>query len=175
MPALDFAKIKEEHSIERVAERLGFKLTKHGQTFRCACPSGQGDDRGLVITPAKQVFYSFPAQKGGDCISLVALAKGMSLKDAANWIQGDQGTVPEKSTQTEKPSEGFKPLDYLEPDHEAVAALGIEPDIATAIGCGFAPRGVLKGTVAFPIRDARGKLLGYIGCTDVQLPPKWHI
>lgn len=171
--AVDFAKLKAEHPIEKVAERLGLKLKPHGPQFRCACPSGEGDERGLVITPAKGAFYSFPAQKGGDCISLVAFTKGLSLKDAAAWIQG-QAQQPEKSIQAGKPTEGFKPLDYLQHDHDAVIALGFDPEDAQRLGIGFAPRGVLKGTVAIPVRTEDGKLAGYIGITDARLPPRWN-
>lgn len=171
---LDFAKVKAEHPIEQVAERLGLKLRKAGPTLRGPCPSGQGDDRALVITPAKGVFFSFATQKGGDCISLVALVRGTSLKEAAAWIVGSQAPEPEKSIQAEKPSEGFKPLDYLQPDHEAVVALGIEPEDAKRIGCGYAPRGVLRGKVAWPVRLSDGTLVGYIGVTDCALPPRWN-
>lgn len=171
--ALDFAKIKAEHSIESVASRLGLKLKPHGQAFRCQCPSGEGDERGMAITPAKQAFYSFPAQKGGDCISLVAFVRGCSPKEAAAWIQG-QATQPEKSAQAERPSQGFQPLDYLQHDHDAVIALGFDPDDAKRLGIGFAPRGVLKGTVALPVRTEDGKLSGYVGVTDAKLPPRWN-
>ena len=168
---VDFARVKAEHSLESVAERLGLKLRKHGNGWRGPCPSGEGDDRALVITPGKG-WYSFAAQKGGDVIALVSFVNGGSAKDAATWIVG-QSTEPEKSTQAEKPGEGFKPLDYLQPDHEAVVALGIDPDDAKRIGCGYAPRGILRGKVAWPVRLSDGTLVGYIGVTDCALPPKW--
>ena len=171
---LDFARVKAEHPIEKVAERLGLQLKKAGATLRGPCPSGSGDDRALVITPSKGVFFSFATQKGGDCISLVAFVRNCALKDAARWIAGDQAPEPEKSTQAERPSEGFKPLDYLQPDHEAVVALGIEPEDAKRIGCGFAPRGIMKGKVAWPVRLPDGTLIGYIGLTDVLLPSSWR-
>jgi hypothetical protein len=169
----DFAKIKAEHSIESVAARLGLKLKPHGAAFRCQCPSGEGDERGMAITPAKNAWYSFPAQKGGDVLSLVSFVRGCSPKEAAAYIVGNQATSPEKSTRGDKPSEGFKPLDYLETDHEAVVALGIEPEDAKRIGCGFAPRGIMKGKVAWPVRLPDGTLIGYLGVTDVQLPSSW--
>lgn len=170
--ALDFAKIKEDHPIEKVAERLGLTLKPNGQALRGPCPSKPGDDRSLVVTPAKGAWYSFSAQKGGDCISLVAFVQGVGPKEAAQWIAGE-ATVPEKSTNSEARG-GFKELDYIQPDHEAVIALGIEADDAKRLGIGFAPRGMMKGTVAFPIRTADGKLAGYIGVTDATLPPKWN-
>lgn len=169
---LDFADIKANHPIEKVAERLGLKLKPNGNTFRCACPSGEGDERGLVITPAKGVFYSFPAQKGGDVIALVQFVNGGSVKDAATWIAGPR-TEPEKSASPQA-SDGFKELDYLIHDHEAVVALGLDPEDCKRIGIGWAPRGMMKNTVCVPVRDKTGKLLGYVGSTDLRLPASWR-
>jgi DNA primase len=171
-PVADFAKVKAEHSLESVAERLGLALKKHGNAWRGPCPSKPGDERALVLTPGKG-WYSFAANKGGDVISLVAFVKGMSVKDAAIWIEGAQRTEPEKSTSSEARG-GFKELDYLIHDHEAVVALGIEPEDAKRLGCGYAPRGLMKGTVAWPVRLSDGTLVGYVGCNDVILPPRWN-
>jgi len=67
----------------------------------------------------------------------------------------------------------FCKLIYLEPDHPAVEAIGLSSEDAERIGAGYAPRGILKGTVAIPVRDESGKLLGYIGAIDVKLPPSF--
>jgi DNA primase len=170
---LDFQQIKEDHPIEVVAERLGMQLKKQGNQLRGNCPSGQGDERSFVITPAKGVWYSFAMGKGGDAIALVALVNQVSAREAAQWIVGTT-SEPEKSKKVDKPSEGFAPLTYLEHDHEAVIALGFEPEDAQKLGIGFAPRGVLRGTVAIPVRTADGILRGYLGCTDATLPKSWH-
>jgi hypothetical protein len=67
---------------------------------------------------------------------------------------------------------GLQPLAYLEADHPAVEAAGFNPEEAQAIGIGFAGRGMMRGTVAVPIRDEHGTLLGYIGVTEARCPPK---
>lgn len=176
--AIDFAELKEQHRIEDVAERLGLQLKKANNQLRGPCPSGAEGDRKFVITPAKQAWYSFALGKGGDCIALVQLVNNVDAKTAAKWIVGD--TVPEK-----KPSEGsslegaergFRALAYLEPSHPAVEALGIEPDVAELLGIGFCPRGVLKDTVAVPVRNLDGTIAAYIGLTEIaKLPPKWQV
>lgn len=178
MSYLDFLAIKEANHIEPTAEKLGLTLKRQGNQLRGPCPSGQGGDRALVITPEKEAWYSFGLGKGGDVISLVALVHKCSPKEAAAWLSGD--TQPEKkpskaqTTTAGKPSEGFQPLEYLVSDHEAVIAIGLQPDDAARLGAGFAPRGVLRGTVAIPVRDEHGKLLGYVGCVDVRLPSTWR-
>lgn len=181
MPMIDFQQVKADHPIMTVAERLGLTLKKDGQTFRGPCPSGAEGERKFVITPAKQAWYSFAAQKGGDVISLVSFVKGIGLKEAAAWIAGDT-SVPEKKKR-DAPAEkepsgeerGFKPLDYLQHDHDAVVALGFDPEFAKAVGLGYAPRGVMRGTIAVPVRNSNGTLLGYIGVTEARLPSNWTL
>ena len=53
--------------------------------------------------------------------------------------------------------------DYLEPEHEAVQALRLTPECATALGIGYAGRGIMKGRVLIPLRTADGTLAGYAG------------
>lgn len=178
---IDFEEVKARHPIEVVAERLGLELKKAGNQLRGPCFSGADGDRKLVITPEKGVWYSFALNEGGDVLKLVSLVRQCSVKEAATWLEGD--TQPEKSqkrsersSSPERSERGFAPLDYLEPDHPAVEALGFDTATATALGIGWAPRGVLKNTVAVPIRLSDGAIAGYIGIQDpIKLPPKWSL
>jgi hypothetical protein len=53
-----------------------------------------------------------------------------------------------------------------------VGALGLSEETAAAFGMGYAPKGVLRGRVAVPIRDGAGVLLAYCGVatTNEQSP-----
>ena len=166
---IDCSEVKATNPIEEVAERLGLTMTKNGNQLRGQCPSGEGDDRGLVITPTKGVWYSFPAQKGGDCISLVSFTKGIGSKESAQWIL--EGQQPKESIPR---GSGFKELEYLETDHPAVQALGFDEGDAKLFGIGYCPKGIFKGLVAVPIRILDGTLVGYIGITDCKLPKQWQ-
>lgn len=173
---IDFEAVKAANPIAEVADRLGLTLKKAGNALRGPCPSGEGGERGLAITPAKNVWYSFPLQKGGDVLALVQLVNDCDVKEAAQFL-----AVPEPLEKAEKPpsvrgaERGFRPLAYLEPDHVAVEALGLEAEDAVALGIGYAPRGTLRGTVAVPIRTKDGTLAGYIGITEAKMPPKWEV
>ena len=174
---IDFEAVKADNPIADVAERLGLELKKTGNQLRGPCPSGEGGERGFVITPAKGVWYSFGLQQGGDVQALVELVNGCSTKEAAQFLAGE--TVPVEKRTKRQPKEsgserGFRPLDYLEPDHPAVEALGMEPEDAERLGIGYAPRGTLRGTVAVPVRLEDGTLSGYVGVTEAKLPPKWE-
>ena len=169
--ALDFAELKQRVSIEQVATWIGAQLKPHGAQFRGPCPICKaGGDRAFVVTPAKGCYYCFgECRKGGDIIALVANARHLAPKEAAETIArqfgGDRaGTVPDRSPQPPPQEKGaLKPLDYLQSDHEAVRALGLSEETAQAFGLGYAPRGILRGRVAVPIRDRAGVLLAYCG------------
>ncbi len=171
---IDFEEVKKSVSLADAISILGLNLTKRGDGYRGTCPACEGSsDRALVVTPGKG-WYCFHAKVGGDQIALASHIKGIPAKEAAQLLGG--GTAPKEKVKVEKPGDGFKPLDYLQHDHEAVMALGLDPDVALALGLGYAPRGVLKGTVAVPLRNRDGTIAGYIGLTDVEkLPPKWEL
>ena len=178
MAYVDFSELKTRFTIEKVAELLGLQLKQSGQALRGPCPVCQsGGDRAIVITPAKGVFFCFGAREGGDLIQLVAHIRKCDVKDAAAWLDG--GTVPSKKEDSSEPvspkgNSSLDPLAYLEHDHFAVEALGFTADDAKALGIGYAPKGILRGTVAIPVRLEDGTLAGYIGITDAKLPPRWH-
>jgi hypothetical protein len=168
---LDFEEIKASVSLEDAAKRLGLELKAANGALRGKCPVCEAtSDRNLVLTPGKG-YYCFADGKGGDVIALAAHIRKCSPKDAAQFLVGN--TVPEK--RLDKSSEGFRELDYLETEHPAIDAVGFPHEVAEALGIGHAPRGVLKGTVAVPLRLPGGKLVGYIGITDAKLPNKWHL
>lgn len=175
---LDFEEIKTRFSLFAVAEMLNLALTKKGNQLRGACPACEGsNDRALVVTDGRGA-YCFHAKEGGDQIWLASHIKGVPPREAAEWLSGD---IPER-TKEKKPEKkpeasevkGFKELDYLQSDHEAVIAVGFDPEDARRLGVGYCPRGVLRGTVAIPVRMSDGTLVGYIGVTEATLPASWR-
>lgn len=172
MAFYDFEQIKADNPIETVVERLSLNLKKKGNQLRGPCPVCGGGDRNLAVTPEKGAFYCFGGKTGGDVIQLVAHIQGTDVKTAAAYLSG---TVPEEKPDKKPASEGgFKELDYLQHDHEAVVAVGFDPEDAKRIGVGYSPRGVMRGHVAVPVRDTTGRLLGYLGITEALLPGSWR-
>jgi len=183
---INFAAIKHSVAIDRVIPFLGLAVKKNGETFRGRCPvCNTDDDRSLVITPFKNVYYCFAAKSGGDCISLVSHVKGIGVKEAAQQLADHFGIVPQepappaptpaskesKTTAANVPT-SLAPLTYLAYDHEAVKVLGFSPETAKRLGIGFANKGLMKNRVAIPLYD-NGTLAGYIGVApgaDAKLP-----
>jgi len=178
---IDFGELKQKVSIEQVATvMLGAKLKSHGQQMRGTCPiCNEGGDRGFVVTPGKGLYYCFGRCKaGGDMLALYSRARGGSVREAAEAIAGKFGvgenaatkraaTAP--STTPPSPTEGkLKPLDYLQPEHELVQALGIGAETARAWEAGYAPKGIMRGRFAVPIKSLAGELVAYVGVAVSQ-------
>lgn len=95
MPYVDSSALKERVSIEAAAQLLGLDIKAAGAQYRTSCPiCKSGGDRAIVITPAKSLFYCFPAQKGGDTIGLVAHCLDITQQAAALYLDDQIGTVP---------------------------------------------------------------------------------
>lgn len=176
MSYVDFDHVRRQVSVEQAAAWLGLNLKKVGQQFRGPCPLHDSGSRALVLTPAENVWYCFAPQchAGGGVIELVMKVRGLGDRDAALALQ-EHFLDPHRSVgSAENP---LSKIDYLQPDHEAVAAY-FPPEVARAIGAGYAPRGTMAKRVLVPIRTETGKLIGYIGIGadgSIKLPGKFHL
>ena len=175
MAFTDFKELRDKVSITQVAEWLGIIVKGYGASPRGECPLC-GDDRSFTITPAKGMWGCFKCGKKGSILDLVMEVRQVKLTDAAQLI-GEHflGTVQSQRRDSTVPSrtEGeLKPLDYLDPEHPAVDAVGFASDFAAKHGIGYSPKGIMRGTVAIPFRDEHGTLLGYIGITEEATLPK---
>lgn len=156
MPYVDFTELKSRHPIEDIADLLGIELKKKGEQLRGHCPWCQGgSDRAFVVTPSKQVFYCFcpDHEGGGDSIELAARMYGVTPKEAAAKISA-HFTAPK--------AEGLKHIDYLQPQHPALEALGLLRETCEHFKAGYKPKGVLSGRLAIPLYR-NGTLVGYAG------------
>ncbi len=173
----DFAAIKASVSFADVINKLGLQPKQTGNQWRGACPfCKSGGDRALVVTEGKG-FYCFAAKKGGDQIALVGHVLDLKVKEAAEWLAGtvpvpvpnctvprnstSPGTVPESERGEE--TKKLQPLSYLQAEQEGVQALGVSKETLEQFQAGFAPRGILRGRLAIPLRNNTGSLVAYVG------------
>src|SRR5208337_3446423 len=81
---VDFQQVKQAAAADHVIRYLGLSLKKHGDTWRGKCHLCKAsDDRALVITETKRLFHCFKCKEGGDMLKLVAVSKGVPVRDAA--------------------------------------------------------------------------------------------
>lgn len=172
MTYVDFADVKANNPIESAITLLDLKVKRTGDQYRGRCPACDTDDeRALVITPDKDAYFCHTQKRGGDVIALVAHIRGTGMKDAALFIAGDKPAPPAPE---EREAGTLAPLTYLEYEHDAVQALGLDAETAETLGIGYAKKGMMRGHVAVPIwKD--GKLAGYIGIKEAKLPPSWRV
>ena len=176
--SVDFASLKERVSIVDALRLLDIThLKPRGNQLRGACPICHDEnDRKFVVTPSLNLFHCFACHAGGDQLTLVSKLRDISLRDAALWLSGDtapnEKPVPQEQGRSQPATSGFHALDYLEPEHEAVLSLGINPAAAKRLGIGYAPKGVARGSVLIPVRNEQGKLEGYIGVQEISYLPR---
>jgi DNA primase len=72
-------RIKAEVSLERLAERRGVELKRHGADLVGLCPFHEDHEPSLVLSPAKNLWHCLGAcQTGGTAIDWVMKAEGCS-------------------------------------------------------------------------------------------------
>lgn len=175
MSNLDFAQIKQAVSLQQAATMLGLTLKEHNGQYRGPCPAcKRGGERALVITPEKG-WSCFAAKKGdgrypgGDVIALVAHIRGVSFKDAAHELAGHFPVNGPKHVATALPATERKPIpdtlskvrEYLIFEHDKLHEIGLEPNVAEGIGWGHKPKGQFSGSIAVPLFNRAGQLIGY--------------
>lgn len=184
MAYIDFAELKTRVTILDALIMLDLYPKAENGQLRCACPAcDSGDDRAIVVTPEKGVFYCHETKQGGDCIALVAHVKGVGMKDAALMLdeQYPEEKEPESTkddSRKESPKEGqWQGITYLQFEHEKVQEMGIDAETAEALGIGYCSKGMMVSRIAIPVRLQDGSLAGYVGIesTDAKVPRQWHI
>jgi len=106
IPKAELERLKQEVSIERLAEARGVKLARHGADLLGLCPFHDDHEPSLVITPSKNLWHCLGAcQAGGSVIDWVMRAEGVSFRHAAELLRADlppegltKGKPPERST-----------------------------------------------------------------------------
>jgi DNA primase len=172
---VDFKEIKERFSLEDAIDFLNLDMKRQGDQYRGHCPSCGGSARSLAITPGRG-FKCWQYGASGDVIALVAHIEQVRPKEAAlkiaDHLDGAQ-TQKNEPDSRHQPNGELKPLSYLQFDHKEHF---LDEETARRLGIGFAPKGIMRGHFAVPIRLADGTLAGYIGVkpdAEVQLPKRF--
>src|ERR1035441_2804587 len=86
---VDFQQVKQAATVEHVIRYFGLTLKQTGDTWRGSCHLCKASDqRAFVITTSKRLFHCFKCKEGGDMLKLVAVSKGVPIRDAAINLAG---------------------------------------------------------------------------------------
>ena len=164
MSSVDFKALRSSVTLEQVLAMLDVKLLKKSnEQLRGPCPICS-HQKTFVVTPGKGLWICFSkdcGSKGGDMIALVQKVRGYGddVRKAALDIMQHFSLNGQKAN-----GEGLSNIaSYLQPEHEAVQALGLSKETCIEWGAGFKPKGVLSGRLAIPVHDQVGTLVAYIG------------
>ena len=186
---IDFDEIKRTVPMDQVVGFLGISGLKAKGTrqWKGTCPFCKGLDCFVVSNDGGRektgAFNCFKCPAGGDQIELVSLSRGHGRKDrqgafaAAKELHGRflaaaAGVENSNSSSNGSPQpkqerrSGFDPEAYaktLDPAHEALAGLGVDPETFRQWKAGYASSGVNRGRLALPIAGKDGAIVGYFG------------
>jgi DNA primase catalytic core len=90
IPEDEIDRLKAEVSLQRLAEKRGIALRRHGADLLGLCPFHDDHEPSLVISPAKNLWHCLGAcQAGGSVIDWVMRTEGISFRHAVELLRAD--------------------------------------------------------------------------------------
>ncbi len=90
IPETELERVKQDISLQRLAENRGIALKKHGADLIGLCPFHDDHEPSLVITPSKNLWHCLGAcQTGGSVIDWVMKSEGVSFRHAVELLLSD--------------------------------------------------------------------------------------
>ena len=90
IPDEEIDRLKAEVSLQRLAERRGIALRRHGADLMGLCPFHDDQEPSLVISPAKNLWHCLGAcGAGGSVIDWVMRTEGISFRHAVELLRAD--------------------------------------------------------------------------------------
>ena len=83
-------RLKQEVSVQRLAEGMGITFKRHGADLIGLCPFHDDKEPSLLITPKQNLWHCLGAcQCGGSVIDWVMKAEGVSFRHAVELLLAD--------------------------------------------------------------------------------------
>lgn len=180
---VDFKRMKGLVTVEHIVGhyQLSLKPAK-GSELVGRCPFHNEEKPSFRMNTEKRVFHCFGCGAKGNMLDFIAKKEDVSIKQAAllasEWFNTgadiqeaprSKQKPPEARKEPEKPGNsggGNVPLTFtlrLQSHHPYLRERGIDVQTAELFGVGYCNRGLLKGRIAIPIHDEKGKLVAYAG------------
>ncbi len=186
----DFEVIKRSVRMDQLIGFLGLLALKqrNPRQWKGACPFCKNHDCFVITNDGGRdklgAFNCFRCPAGGDQIELVSMMRGNSRKDAQGVFaaakelheafmggagkaaqsaanRSDNYPQPQRGRKTGFNSEAY--LKGLDPAHEALAGIALDPETLRDWKAGYASSGVNRGRLALPIVGSDGAVIGFFG------------
>ena len=173
-------------------------LRKQGGELRGRCPIHQGEgERSFHVNLEKNIFHCFSCGAKGNVLSFVAAMENVSIRESGlqmkEWFRVGEGTTPPRQPQRRdpKPKANASPPEPQLKDPEVInAPLGFElkvdpghkygtsrrfsKELLEQFGAGYCvSKGMFSGRFIFPLHNAQGELVGYLGRSIDGSEPKY--
>jgi DNA primase catalytic core len=93
IPEAEVQRLKDEISVQDLAQASGLELKKSGKDFTTRCPFHADDTASLVITPAKNLWHCFGCGAAGGPIDWVMKTQGVSFRHAVELLKADPSSL----------------------------------------------------------------------------------
>ena len=91
IPEQELTRLKQEISLQRLAESAGIVLKRHGADLLGLCPFHDDHEPSLVISPKTNLWHCLGVcQAGGSVIDWVMKKEGVSFRHAVELLQQNQ-------------------------------------------------------------------------------------
>jgi DNA primase catalytic core len=87
IPEAEIERLKNEVSVQRLAEASGLALKKGGKDWLGRCPFHEDDTASLVVSPGKNLWHCFGCGAAGSPIDWVMKTRGVSFRHAVELLR----------------------------------------------------------------------------------------
>jgi DNA primase len=87
IPESELERLKNEVSVQRLAEASGVELKKGGKDWLGRCPFHEDDTASLVVSPGKNLWHCFGCGAAGGPIDWVMKTRGVSFRHAVELLR----------------------------------------------------------------------------------------
>jgi DNA primase len=178
---IGFDRLKESVSMEEVLGHYGLleKLRRSGDSLSGVCPVHRGHNpTQFRVNLTKNCWICFgDCHGGGSIVDFVSRMENIRIREAGLLLQDWFNLEPGNGNKDYRPAvknpvvpfkrETNPPLRFslgaLDGAHPYLTQRGLTPATISAFGVGCCAHGILRGWIAIPIHDAKGKVVAYAG------------
>ena len=190
---IDFKELRAKLDFEQVLRHYGVEVRRKGKQHVGFCPlpnhQGKRNSPSFSANLERGIFQCFGCGASGNVLEFAALMEnvriedGMTLRQVALKLrdrfcpEADSRPPAQRRLPTPDQADNGKnskspilvnaPLDFalkdLEQAHPYLLKRGFTSDTIQLFGLGFCSRGAMKGRVAIPLHDQKGRLIAYAG------------